>query len=447
MVRCAAVAALPVVAGSLYLTSSRGAVAVAVVAFATFLVLTDDRWEAGAVLVLGGLGAAAAVAVLAPRHTLVDGPLDSARATEQGHEAALLLVVVALATGLVAPFALAVAGRIHSRRWGRVLAVVAVALLLLVAVASDPVERLREFKQPPTAAQAVGPNGSSVSEHLLSANGSGRWQFWHASVDEWRADPVVGGGAGTFEAWWAEHGSLATFVRDAHSLYLESLGELGPLGLLLTLAVCLGGVALAARRSWRLAGSERITAAALAAVAAAFAVAAGIDWMWELTVVSAVALTAVALASRLGVTTDTERRDSPAWLRVSLLGVALLCMVGQAVPLLAQREIARSRDAAARGDGVDARDAALRARDIQPWAASPYLQLALIDERLGRLRAARDEVESALERDSSDWRLWLVAARVNTKLGRIEDGRNALARAVELNPRSPLFRDVRVRGR
>ena len=163
--------------------------------------------------------------------------------------------------------------------------------------------------------------------------------------------------------------------------------------------------------------------------------------------VSAVALTAVALASRLGVTTDTERRDSPAWLRVSLLGVALLCMVGQAVPLLAQREIARSRDAAARGDGVDARDAALRARDIQPWAASPYLQLALIDERLGRLRAARDEVESALERDSSDWRLWLVAARVNTKLGRIEDGRNALARAVELNPRSPLFRDVRVSGR
>ena len=369
------------------------------------------------------------------------------RATEQGHEAALLLAVVVLAIGLLVPVAPAVSARVGSRRWGPVLAVVAAALLLVVVVASDPVERLREFKRPPTAAQAVGPNGSSVSGHLFSANGSGRWQFWEASVDEWRADPVFGGGAGTFEAWWAEHGSLATFVRDAHSLYLESLGELGPVGLLLTLGICLGGVGLAARRSWRLAGSERVTAAALAAVAAAFAVAAGIDWMWELSAVSALALAAVALASRLGVAPDSERRDSPSWLRVSLVGVALLCVVAQAVPLLAQREIARSRDAAARGDGDGARDAALRARDIQPWAASPYLQLALVDERLGRLRAARKDVESALERDSRDWRLWLVAARVNTKLGRLEDGKQALSRAVALNPRSPLFRDIRMSGR
>jgi hypothetical protein len=440
LVRSAAVAVLPVVGAAVYLTSSRGAVAAAVVAVIVLLVLTDDRWQAGATLVLGGLGAAAAVAVLAPRHALVDGPLDSSRATEQGHEAAVLLALVVIAVGLLAPVASAVARRIRSRRRGRVLVVVTAALLLVVVVASDPVEQFREFKRPPTA------SAGSVSGHLLSASSSGRWQFWEASVDEWRADPVVGGGAGTYEAWWAEHGSLATFIRDAHSLYVESLGELGPLGLLLTICVCLGGVVLAARRAVELTAAERLTAAALAGVAAAFAVAAGIDWMWELTAVSAFALAAVALASRLGHDGGGERGLSPTWLRAGFVAAAILVIVAQAVPLLAQREIGRSRDAAARGDGDAAREAALRARDIQPWAATPYLQLALVDERVGRLDAARAAVESAIERDDRDWRLWLVAARVNTKLGRVEAGRTALARAVELNPRSPLFRDVHVGG-
>jgi hypothetical protein len=442
-IRGAAVAVLPIVGGAVYLTSSRGAVAAALAAVAVFLVLTNNRWEAGAVLALGGLGVAAAVAVLAPRHALVDGPLDSARAIDEGHDATLLLVAVVLAVGLAAPFVPAIVSRIRSRRAGWVIAAVAAALLLAVVVGSDPVEHFREFKRPPTSSEAFG-----VSGHLLSANGSGRWQFWEASVDEWRADPVVGGGAGTYEAWWAEHGSLATFIRDAHSLYVESLGELGPLGLLLTLGICFGGVALAARRAVQLGGTERLTAAALAGVATAFAVAAGIDWMWELTAVSAFALAAVALASRLGRDRDDEpSAASPTWLRAGLVGAAILVVVAQAIPLLAQREIAISRDAAARGDGDAAREAALRARDIQPWAASPYLQLALVDERLGRLDAARDAVESAIERDDRDWRLWLVAARVNTKLGRLGDGRTALERAVELNPRSPLFQDVRVSAR
>jgi Tfp pilus assembly protein PilF len=48
-------------------------------------------------------------------------------------------------------------------------------------------------------------------------------------------------------------------------------------------------------------------------------------------------------------------------------------------------------------------------------------------------------IDHALENDQSDWRLWLVAARIQTKAGDIAAARQSLAKARELNPKSQLF--------
>jgi O-antigen ligase len=49
-----------------------------------------------------------------------------------------------------------------------------------------------------------------------------------AAVGEAKATPLTGTGAGTFEFWWAQFGTLSGGLgRDAHSLYLQALGELG----------------------------------------------------------------------------------------------------------------------------------------------------------------------------------------------------------------------------
>ena len=118
---------------------------------------------------------------------------------------------------------------------------------------------------------------------------------------------------------------------------------------------------------------------------------------------------------------------------------AWFLLSAQAITLLSDREVARSQDAVGRGDFSEAATAASAARNIQPWAATPYLQLALVSEAAGDLSRARIWIGEAIERNERDWRLWLVSARVETRLGRMAAAERSLRRAIELNPRSPLF--------
>ena len=102
-------------------------------------------------------------------------------------------------------------------------------------------------------------------------------------------------------------------------------------------------------------------------------------------------------------------------------------------------KIRDSQAAAARGDAAAAIEHALDARTLQPWAASPYLQLALIAEQADDLGSARTWIYRAIERNKTDWRLWLVASRIETSAGSVERGQRNFAQAKRLNPRSPLF--------
>jgi len=302
------------------------------------------------------------------------------------------------------------------------------------------VERAHTFANP--AADSVQADSDGVRAHLLSSSGYGRWQLWQSAADAFEEHPGKGIGAGSFEAWWAEHGTLPIFVRDAHSLYLETLGELGAVGLALLLGFLLAGLVVGVTRARRAAGAERVTVAALGAVLLGWCFAAAFDWVWELTVLSVVAVSCVALL----VGPSTERRGSAdstglrtRW-RIALAAICLLLAAAQAVPLLAAVALDESRDAARRDDAAGARSAALAARDVEPWAASPYLQLALVAEEQGDSAAARAWIRKAIERDGADWRLWLVRARLETRAGNLAAARAALREAVRLNPRSPVFR-------
>ena len=304
--RGAAIGALPPFAAAIYLTSSRGAVATAAVGVLALLAAAPRRWPVAAAAAVSAVGVAAAVAVVASRHALTAGARGS-EAVSQGHTAAAALIVIAVVVG---------AGWLLLERLGRRLptpspsvgrAAVAAGLAAagLAVVLSHPIARFESFRQPPAGVSQAA--GDPIASHLLSANGSGRWQFWDAAVAEFRSSPFHGRGAGSYESWWAAHGSLPTFVRDAHSLYLEVLGELGFVGLLLLTTFLVTALAVGVRR---VRGSGDAAAAALLAAAVGFLLAAGIDWMWELTGVGAVGVLCLGLLTGSG--TTGRRRPGPA---------------------------------------------------------------------------------------------------------------------------------------
>ncbi|MFZ1879269.1 MAG: O-antigen ligase family protein [Gaiellaceae bacterium] len=120
-----------------------------------------------------------------------------------------------------------------------------------------------------------------------------RSSYYHVAWHEYVSHPLLGSGAGTFGHYWLQSGRVTQWggALDAHSLYLETLGELGPIGLCLVLGVFLYPLRhVIARR-----GLPAVPTAAGAAVA--FLVHAGLDWDWELPAVVVAGLACCAVVA------------------------------------------------------------------------------------------------------------------------------------------------------
>lgn len=427
---------LPVIAADMYLTSSRGAFVAAGVAVLAFVLLTPRRWAAlGAVLVAGGAGVVA-VAVLVPRKSLVNGDVDTAIGVHQGHVAALWIGIACVLAALVW-LGLVEAGRrlpTPSKAVGRAVAAAVVVLAVAAIVAAHPVAKFNAFKSPPGASSSS--HGTETTTHLLNSSGSGRWQFWGVASSEFQAHPLNGGGAGSYQAWWLQHGSLSIPNQYAHSLYLESLAELGIIGLLLIAGAVLVAVGGAVRSALSLQSAE---IAAATAVGIAFFVAAAYDWIWQL---SGIALVGVGmLGVALGALPATSAR---AWahagaVRPALALVAVAAILPQVVVLAAGIHLRNSQASVRAGDGARARSEALAAKAIEPWAASPYLQLGLVSEAEGNYASAARWLDEAIKRSRRDWTLWITAARIDIKAGQLGSAARDLAEARVLNPHFQLF--------
>jgi hypothetical protein len=441
---------LPIVAAVMYLTSSRGAFAAAGVAVVVFVVLTPRRWPALAALVVAGCAGAAAVAVLNPKNALVSGDVNTAVGVHQGHQAAIWIGVACVATALVWAVLAEAGRRLHSppQRVGQATAVVLVVLVVAAIALAHPVRKFDEFK---SNAAIANTHGSATADHLLTSSGSGRWQFWSAAVSEFRAHPLNGEGAGSYGAWWLQRGSLPGIVTEyAHSLYLETLGELGIVGLVLLGAAVLVAVIGAVRSAWVLASGE---IAAAAACGIAFFTAAAYDWVWQLAGIAVVGVGMLGVA--LGAFPSTRAH---AWARSGVLRavialVAVAVIIPQYVVLAAGSHLRNSQSAFARAQRVlrdtavfDARDMAksrseaVEAKAIEPWAASPYLQLALVSENEGNLASAAYWVNEAISRSRRDWGIWYTAARIEAERGDLTAAKRDLDQSRRLNPNSPAFR-------
>ena len=307
---------------------------------------------------------------------------------------------VALGAGLLVIAALALRTR------PRALAALGAACVLVVA-----------------AALSFGHHGQATggSARLSSLSGNGRGDYWSAALDEVRAHPALGGGAGTWSRWWLLRRPDANGALDAHELYLETLGELGPIGLLL-LVSALAVPLLALRRALR-----DPLAPALAAAYVAVLVHAALDWDWE--------LPGVMLCGLLcGAALVTAAGGEPQ-LRVRFPAVAIALAGAAAVFVLQVGNSAQSAASHALDDGRLAAAAhdANRADDWQPWSTQPRLLLGESQLAAGDVKAAAGTFTSLTRRDPGDWELWYQLALAST--GATRD--DARVRAIALNPHGP----------
>lgn len=437
LVGAIAVACIPACGCVLYLTSSRGAIAGAVIGSAVFLAATSARLRATAAFLAGAAGAAVAAAYASAQQAVVAGVTTPAAHVEGRHAAAVLLAASVAAGGLFFVGAPSADRRLR-RPAGRVVAGLCLIAAVLAAALADLPSRLAAFRALPSSPSASG----FTTTHLLTSGGNGRWQFWTAGLDEFRAHPAVGGGSGSFGEWWNRHGSFAYVVHDAHSLYVETLAELGVIGLVALVALLVVAAVVGAGRCVGGGGGARAAAAAALGGAAAWAVAAGLDWLWELPAVSAPAVVLIGLALRgeraAGELSTVRRRAATA---AVVLAVGAI-VAAEVLPLAAGLSLRESQSAVRNGQLDHALSLAHQARSFTPWAASPRLQAALVAEEMNRLPLALDEIDAAIARDDANWQLWLVRARIETKRGELGAAARSLKRARALDPLEPLLRDL-----
>ena len=73
----------------------------------------------------------------------------------------------------------------------------------------------------------------NLNNRYLELSLSGRVGVWDGALRLAREHPVVGAGAGSFGAYWKSQDEYPKLTREALSLYLETLAELGAVGLAL----------------------------------------------------------------------------------------------------------------------------------------------------------------------------------------------------------------------
>lgn len=409
--RVAGAAAIPLLASTLLLTFSRGSLAIALLGLVVYALLSRPRRLLPA---LAAVAIPTAVALVASyQASLVSSArFASPEGVSEGHELALVVLACAAVAALLRLLLTRADDALDDWAPPRpqrrtVVAAIAGAALVCVALLALFQVPAKVGNQYDSFVEGNVVNSSADARSRLSAGGNnGRIAEWEVALDAFGEQPLHGKGAGSYQFEWDRNRTESFAVVDAHSLYLEVLGELGVVGLVL-----LGGalVAILVGLARRLGGPERQAYAALIALLAAWAVHAGIDWDWEMPAVTLwlFALAGLGLARAPAAESEATSAERPkARLAARLLGV--LCLAALALApaaiLLSQSRFETAQAAFEGSDCEAAISAANSSLDVVGFRPEPELLLGYCHARLGQNPEAAAAMEAAVEREPDNWR-------------------------------------------
>jgi hypothetical protein len=442
--RALAAAVLPLLAATLFFTFSRGAMLVGAVGLAVYVLVARPR-----LLLSGALATvpATAVLILVAYHANLLDTIDptTAPAIAQGHRVALVAGICALGCA-VARLLLALtidvrlqrslgSHRIGARAWRATLAGSAIVALAVALALGAPHALARDWDRFMSGASVRTANGD-LRARLSDPSNNGRTDLWQVALHAFAASPIQGSGAGTYQTIWDQKRPRFAYTVNTHSLYLQAMAELGLPGVLLLLVVVgatIFGIAVRARRS------QRALYGTLLALAVVWALHAGVDWDWEMPVVTLGFFAAAGLALSSG------KRDGRGWIPThnARLTIALLCLLTLVLPVSligSQSRLGDAEHALYASNCAAATPAALSSIGWLDLRPEPYEIVGFCDLRRGLPRLGVTAMRAALRHDPHSWEAYYALAIAQASAG--IDPRGSAATALRLNPLERLTRQA-----
>ena len=237
-----------------------------------------------------------------------------------------------------------------------------------------------------------------------------------------RSEPLRGLGAGSYEASWLLRRPVPVKIVDAHNVYLETLAELGAVGLALLLLVFV--TPLTVLRSRRHAEPLAPSVAGAYAVYLAHAL---VDWDWEIPAVTLAGLfCGLALVA---VRTDGTQVRLP---KPLVLGVVAPLAILAVFVQLGWSSLAAAQADVTAGHWQAAERKAKQAQRWQPWSSEPWTVRGDARLEAGDYPGARAAFARATKANPGDWHGWFDLALASSGPER----KRAIARAQRLNPLS-----------
>lgn len=454
---------------TLMLAYSRGSLVAVALGLALWFCVVPLRLRGAALLLCSGAGAAAAVAWTFSQPALSSDKVALAQRVNAGGQLGVVLVVM-----LVALTAVGVAiGFTTNRRAPRpttrrrmgaiALSLPLIALIGLLGVLihsqrglTGSISHDLNALTDPNAPVPLNTPGR------LTSVGSVRARYWNEALEVFSEHPVLGAGADGYATARLRHRTVPLDVHHAHGFIVQTLADLGLVGLTLVLALLGTWLAAAGRathpfnrrwQSWRWRGiqapytPERVGLLTMLCLVFAFGVHSMVDWTWYFPGDACVALLCAGwLAGRgplratpAGQVSQSAALGSRSSPRVVLAGAVVVISL---LAAWAQWQPLRSFDAANNASALlasnpkAAQTAAQQAIDRDPLSVQALFTLAAVQQDAGESAEARATLQKAVRLQPSNPQTWVALGEYDLQAHDPPDALNELRAAIYLNPQT-----------
>ncbi len=481
---------------TLMLAYSRGALAALVIGVAAWMCLVPLRLRGARVLIVGALGAGPIVAWDFSRHALSsDGVALTSRVTA-GHQLGVLIGAMLVVLALVG-IAIGFFGdrRAPTKATRRAVGIGLAALLVLVVLglAGGLAASKRGFTGTIShdLSSLTNPNAPvpANTPGRLTAVGSVRARYWNEALEIFKAHPALGAGAAGYETARLRYRTQPLDVRQAHGYVVQTLADLGIVGLAITLALLIAWMWAAGRathpfnRRWMAQRSppslawrevpvaytpERIGMLSMLCIVVVFGVHSFADWTWYVPGDALVALLCAGwLAGRgslpagdmvapAGSAPAVETSEAPSLRLPSAhelgplrVGIAVAVVAGALLAAWTEWQPQRSIGASERAlvllphNPVAARAAAQAGVERDPLSAQALFTLSAVEHATGQSALARATLQKAVQLQPSNPQTWFTLGQYDMT-SNPQQAVNELRAAVYLDPESVAIQNAYV---